>query len=55
MSSNLEDDSNEEWAIELCLVVIEPVEEVEDEEAMLVSKEIEEKIPESMGEQSRKD
>ena len=54
--SNLEDDSEEEWTVELCLAVIEPVEEAVEEEAMLtVSKEIEEKIPESMGEQSRKD
>ena len=54
--SNLEDDSEEEWAVESCLVVIEPVEEAIEEEAMLtVSKEIEEKMPESIGEQSRKD
>ena len=54
--SNLEEDSEEEWTVESCLAVIEPVEEAVKEEAMLtVSKEIEEKIPESMGEQSRKD
>ena len=54
--NNLEDDSEEEWAVELCLAVIEPVEEAVEEEAMLtVSKEIEEKMPESVGEQSRKD
>ena len=54
--SNLEDDSEEEWAVESCLVVIEPVEEAIEEEAMLtVSKEIEEKMLESIGEQSRKD
>ena len=36
--------------------MIEPVEEAVEEEAMLtVSKEIEEKMPESMGEQSKKD
>ena len=51
MLSNLEDDSEEEWVVKSCLVVIEPVEEVVEEEAMLtVSKEIEEKMPESMGE-----
>ena len=56
MLSNLEDDSEEEWATESCLAMIEPVEEAMEEEAMLtVSKEIEEKMPESMGEQSRKD
>ena len=54
--NNLEDDSEEEWAVESCLAVIEPVEEAVEEEAMLiVSKEIEEKMPERMGEQSRKD
>ena len=43
------DDSEEEWAVELCIVVIEPVEEVVEEVAMLkVLKEIEEKMPESM-------
>ena len=56
MFSNLEDDSEEEQVVESCLAVIEPVEEVVEEEVMLtVSKEIEEKMPESMGEQSRKD
>ena len=56
MFNNLEDDSEEEWAIESCLAMIQPVEEAVEEEAMLtVSKEIEEKMPESMGEQSRKD
>ena len=56
MFNNLEDDSEEEWAVELCLAVIEPVEEAVEEEAMLtVSKEIEEKMPKSIGEQSRKD
>ena len=54
--SNLEDDSEEEWVVESCLAMIEPVEEAVEEEAMLtVSKEIEEKMPESMGEQSKKD
>ena len=54
--NNLEDDSEEEWAVESCLAMIEPVEEAVEEEAMLtVSKEIEEKMPESMGEQSRND
>ena len=48
MFSNLDDDNKEEWAIESCLAVIEPVEEAVEEEAMLiVSKEIEEKMPES--------
>ena len=38
------------------MAMIKPFEEVVEEEAMLtISKEIEEKIPESMGEQSRKD
>ena len=51
MSSNQEDDSEEEWAVELCLAVIEPVEEAEEMEAMLpISKEIEEKMLESIGE-----
>ena len=35
MFNNLEDDSEEEWAIESCLAVIEPVEEAVEEEAML--------------------
>ena len=53
---NLEDYNEEEWVVELCLAMIEPVEEAMEEEAMLtVSKEIEEKMPESIGEQSRKD
>ena len=43
------DDSEEEWAVESCMVVIEPVEEVVEKVAILkVSKEIEEKMPESM-------
>ena len=43
------DDSEEEWAVELCMVVIDPVEEVVEEVAMLkVLKEIEEKMPENM-------
>ena len=55
MFSNLEDDSEGEWVVEASLAVIEPLEEVVEEEAMLtVSKEIEEKMPERMGEQSRK-
>ena len=33
-SSNLEDDSEEECAVESCLAVIEPVEEAEEEEVM---------------------
>ena len=50
MLSNLEDDSKEEWAVELCLAVIESVEEAVEEKAMLtVSKEIEEKLPETWG------
>ena len=54
--NNLEDDSEEEWAVELCLAMIEPVEEAVEEEAMLtVLKEIEEKMLESVREQSRKD
>ena len=54
--NNLEDDSEEEWAVELCLAVIEPVEEAVEEEAMLtILKEIEEKMLESVREQSRKD
>ena len=49
--SNLGDDREGEWAIELCLAMIEPVEEAVEEEAILpVSKEIEEKMPESIGE-----
>ena len=49
--SNLGDDSEGEWAIELCLAMIELVEEAVEEEAMLpVSKEIEEKMLESIGE-----
>ena len=56
MSSNLEDDSEEEWVVESCLVVIELIEEAIEEEAMLtVLKKIEEKMPESMSEQSKKD
>ena len=56
MFNNLEDDSEEEWAIEPCLAMIKPAEEVVEEEAMpIVSKEIEEKMPESIGEKSRKD
>ena len=52
MSCNLGDDIEEEWAIELSPAVIDPVEEAEEEDAMLpVSKEIEEKTPESMEEQ----
>ena len=54
--SNLEDDSEGEWVVEASLAVIKPLEEAVEEEAMLtVSKEIEEKMPESMGEQSRND
>ena len=54
--SNLEDDREEEWAVELCLAMIKLVEEAVEEEAMLtVSKEIEEKIHESIRGQSWKD
>ena len=56
MFSNLEDDREEEWAVELCLAMIKLVEEAVEEEAMLtVSKEIEEKIHESIRGQSWKD
>ena len=56
MSSNLEDDSEEEWAIESCLAMIQPVEEAKEEEAMLlVLKEIEEKMSENMGKHFGKD
>ena len=52
----LEDDSKEEWVVELCLVMIEPIKEAEEVEAMLpVLKEIKEKKLESMGGHSRKD
>ena len=55
MFSNLEDDSKGEWVVESSLAMIELVEEKVEEEAMLtVLKEIEEKMPERMGEQSRK-
>ena len=50
MTNKLEDDSKEEWVVELCLVVTKPIKEAEEEEAMLpVLKEIKEKKPKSMG------